>query len=470
MAVISFPFKSALALRIANLITNDIEKLEREAFGTVTNWQSKYERPFKAHYANDLVARALNIDRAAFALANGIGKYEKRAEAYANNPNKKGRPLTSFINVDDPTADNAVEEQMESEDNGLADEIAAILSDNIPVPQSRQSSPRASATAAQPQNLPKQPTTQAAPVKLPDGIPADAQNALAALMAALTPQAAPIDETMIREIARDEAKKTISPTIVIVNHVDPDGEITVVDMGVQHKAFPMLLKLCQLKDHAGYAFPIWLPGPAGSGKTTAAMNVAKALDISFHHTGAVDTDYKLTGYQDGGGLYHSTEFRAAYENGGVFLFDEVDASNPNAMVALNAAIENGRCAFPDATIARHKDCVVIAAANTYGGGATHEYVGRNKLDAATVDRFIMLDWPYDEILERAIAGDNEWTTYVQSIRRAVNSAGIKHVVSPRASIRGNAMLAAGFDRPTVIKATVQKGLSAEQWASVSMRA
>lgn len=467
MAVISFPFKTDLALRIANLITNDIEKLEREAFGTVTNWQAKYKRPFKAHYANDLIDRAKSNDRAHAALVDGIGKYEKRAQDYANNPQKKGRPLTSFINRDDPdnTAENQTDvdtttETEQADDNSLAAELAAILSDNVPVPQGRKSAQQAARVPAN-----AKATTQAAEQASQPDITPDAQQALAALMQALTPkQQAPIDEEAVRAIARDEAKKTISPTVVHIHHVDPDGTTTAVDMGVQHNQFPILIKTMRAK------FPVWMPGPAGSGKTTAAKHAAKALDVPFHHTGAVDNVYQLLGFIDAGGTYHRTTFREAYEHGGVFLWDEVDASNPAALVAFNAALENGECVFPDCVVPKHADCYFIAAANTYGTGATHEYVGRTKIDAATVDRFIMLDWAYDEILERAIAGDNEWTSYVQKIRAACKAAGVKHLVTPRASIRGNALLAAGVNRDRVIDMCVRKGLSDDQWNNIRNKA
>jgi len=139
-------------------------------------------------------------------------------------------------------------------------------------------------------------------------------------------------------------------------------------------------------------------------------------------------------------------------------------------VAFNAALENGECVFPDKVVPKHADCYFIAAANTYGTGATHEYVGRTKIDAATVDRFIMLDWQYDEILERAIAGDNEWTSYVQKIRAACKAAGVKHLVTPRASLRGNALLAAGISRDSVINMTVRKGLSEDQWNNIRTKA
>lgn len=464
MAQIVFPFVNDTALRVANLITGDIEKLERDLFGTVTNWQSKFERPFKAHYANELVKRlqfATDQQRNTCALKLPI--YEQRAKTYTDNPQKKGRPLTTFVNMYDPTqSDNQTAEQeaapVETQTDALVDEIAAILSSDVPVPQGAK---RSQGATAQPQKMP----TQAAEPTAVDGMPADAQAALAALMAALTPkQTVQIDEALVREIARDEAAKTVKPTIVHIHHVDPDGTTTPVELGVQHKLFPTLVRTLQAH------YPVWLPGPAGSGKTTAAKHAAKALDVPFHHTGAVDNVYQLLGFIDAGGTYHRTTFREAYEKGGVFLWDEVDASNPAALVAFNAALENGECVFPDCVVKMHKDCYFIAAANTYGTGATHEYVGRTKIDAATVDRFVMLDWQYDEILERAIAGDNDWTHYVQKMRRAAKDAGVKHLITPRASIRGNALLSAGVEKASVINMTVRKGLADDMWRNVCMKA
>lgn len=456
MATIAFTFNSPLANRIANLITGDIEKLERDAFGTVTNWQTKYERPFKAHYANELAVRAFSIQRALGVIHSKLPEYEKRAEDYMNNPKRRGRPLTTFVSIDDPTeshnTDTSTEEEeptMETAQDDLTDAVKEILESQS---TSAKSAPAASKTPAK-ATLPA----------VPSGINPDAQQALAALMQALSkPQQAPIDEEAVRAIARDEAAKYNAPKPTVI-HITRPEQSEPQDLGVQHKQFPALITMLRT------GFPVWLPGPAGSGKTTAARNAAKALDLPFHFTGAIDTKYELSGYKDAGGLYHCTEFRKAYENGGVFLWDEVDASNPAALVAFNAAIENGVCPFPDATVPIHKDCYFIAAANTYGTGATHEYVGRTKIDAATVDRFVMLDWQYDEELERAIAGDNEWTAYVQKVRAAVKAAGVKHIVSPRASIRGNALLAAGMDRASVIDATVRKGLGEDSWRVVVSR-
>lgn len=286
----------------------------------------------------------------------------------------------------------------------------------------------------------------------------------------VTEQVARVDMDEVRRVARNEATHRVNELraelerrhcITVQVHNVRTEERT--DMGLQHAQFPTLLQYLEAR------YPVWLPGPAGSGKTTAAMNAARALSLAFHFNGAVDTEYKLLGFSDAGGRFHETPFYRAYKDGGVYLFDEVDASNPQALVAMNAALENGYCVFGNGEmVARHNDMHVIAAANTYGSGATHEYVGRNKLDAATVDRFIMLEWDYDENLERALAGNDEWCRYVQRVRAIVRGhAGIKHVVSPRASIRGARMLAQGIAREQVIRATVRKGLSEDQWQTIT---
>jgi cobaltochelatase CobS len=224
------------------------------------------------------------------------------------------------------------------------------------------------------------------------------------------------------------------------------------DLGTQHHQLPTLIQILSTK------LNVYLVGPAGAGKTHAAIQCAKGLNIPFHFTGAIASEFKLTGFMDAQGRIVSTEFRKAYENGGLFLFDEIDASYPQAVLAFNAALANDYMDFPDKRVVRHEKFHCIAAANTYGQGADRQYIGRNQLDAASLDRFVFLDWKYDENLERELTGNVNWSSYVQKVRKFIEENKIRHVVSPRASIFGAKLLASGISRDIVETTIIWKGL------------
>jgi len=248
-----------------------------------------------------------------------------------------------------------------------------------------------------------------------------------------------------KQIAELKERK---PLEVIIN-LDKKKKI---DLGLQHFQFPDLVKM------SSTGLNIFLVGPAGSGKTTAAINVAKALEVEFHFTGAIASEFKLTGFINANGGIVSTEFRKAYENGGLFLFDEIDASYPQAVLAFNAALSNNYMDFPDKRITRHEKFYCIAAANTYGQGADRQYVGRNQLDAASLDRFVFIDWKYDEKLETELTKNEEWSTFVQQARKVVEDLKIRQVVSPRASMHGAILLKIGMEREPVERTCLWKGM------------
>lgn len=238
-----------------------------------------------------------------------------------------------------------------------------------------------------------------------------------------------------------------------------DGTST--NVGVQHKQFPLLLATLSAR------VPCLLVGPSGSGKTTACEKAAKALGLNYYYTGAITDVFSLLGYNDAHGKYVRTPFRDAVEFGGVMLLDEVDASDANALLGLNAALANSHVAFPDKVIERHPDCVFVASANTYGNGATHEYVGRNKLDTAFLKRFANLEWNYDDDLEIAMSGNAEWAKRVQAVRANVKSRGLRIMITPRETVIGARLLAQGIPQETVEVMTLRSGASADQWELIS---
>lgn len=222
----------------------------------------------------------------------------------------------------------------------------------------------------------------------------------------------------------------------------------------QHYKFAELLAVIKCRLNA------LLVGPAGSGKTSGGHNVAKHLKLDFYSisVGLQTTKTEFFGYMNADGKYVPTLFRKAFEKGGVFLLDEMDAGNANVITAINQALANDYCAFPDKMVSKHKDFVVIASANTYGTGANRDYVGRNQLDAATLDRFVVIEWGYDEELEDSMVANKQWLQIIRRCRRNANTYKIRTVISPRAAMAGEKLLANGLDEKTVIEMVLFKGL------------
>jgi cobaltochelatase CobS len=302
------------------------------------------------------------------------------------------------------------------------------------------------------------------------------QDLAVAIAAAINPLLqAQLDEGRVMEMIEErvaelssfiEAKLAERQTITTFEVHRPDG--TRINVGRTHRQLEELLSWV---DAGCWPFLI---GPAGSFKTSAATKVAEALGRPFHMDSMSEgkTPFDLLGFNDATGRGVHTELRKAWEHGGVFLADELDAGNANVLATLNALLSQPIAAFPDGMIPRHEAFVFIAAGNTTGAGADMKFVGRNQLDGATLDRFVFVFWEIDEDFEVYVAGDDqrEWTHYVQKCRRAAAACGITENVvfaTPRASINGAKALRRGkLSRPQVEQALLWGRLSAEDAAKV----
>ena len=154
---------------------------------------------------------------------------------------------------------------------------------------------------------------------------------------------------------------------------------------------PALVSLAEMR------VPILQVGEKGTGKTTNAEHLAEALAEKYERempfgfasmtSGTSPGEFKGRITLDG---FLPSQFEAIYEGGGVFLFDELDAGDENLLTLLNSALANGHFVNQKGhTITQHEDFVPVSAANTMGLGATSRYTGRNRLDAATLDRWAM---------------------------------------------------------------------------------
>jgi len=207
---------------------------------------------------------------------------------------------------------------------------------------------------------------------------------------------------------------------------------------------------------------VYLVGGAGAGKTTLGYQVAKAFKLPFYSASAVKWEHQLMGQLTATGEYKPTDFYRAFKDGGVFLFDEMDASHPNALVSFNQALDiqvGMEAPFPCGMVRKHKDFKAIASANTVGHGASRQYIGRNKLDGATLDRFAEIDMRYDEKIERSIAQNDKWVTEVRTVRAIAEEKKMAYIISPRASIKGAMLLRSGMSIDKVRNMRLYKGMT-----------
>ena len=179
----------------------------------------------------------------------------------------------------------------------------------------------------------------------------------------------------------------------------PVAKPPVSAVGIRHANYQALLNALASGNN------VWLYGPPGTGKTTAGEQVAKDLGLKLYPVscGPQTGEAKLTGYNDAHGRAVRTAIREAFEHGGLLLIDEIDAASPAVLVTINSVLANQFVGFPDGTIQRHPDFKVIAGANTVGQGGNRKLVGRNQLDEASLDRFVVLLWQTDPAILAAQA-------------------------------------------------------------------
>lgn len=223
---------------------------------------------------------------------------------------------------------------------------------------------------------------------------------------------------------------------------------------VHHEKYDMI-KTC-----LECGIPVYLAGPAGSGKNHTVEQIAKELGWNFYFSNSVQQEYKLTGFIDAGGCFHETEFYKACtdDNDCVFFLDEMDASIPEVLVLLNAAIANGYFEFPNGRVDFNK-VHFVAAGNTVGSGADDMYTGRMVLDQATLDRFAIIEFDYSLNIEMAITKNNtELVSFIRQLRDEAKNKGIRATFSYRCMTMITKLERAGMDTVMAMTIAVVKGL------------
>ena len=222
---------------------------------------------------------------------------------------------------------------------------------------------------------------------------------------------------------------------------------------VLHKDFDTILAM--VLDHE----PVYLCGPAGTGKSYIAKQLAKAIGVEYFYTNSVTDEVQIKGFIDANGNYHKTQFYDSFVNGGVFLLDELDASIPEALILLNNALANGYFDFPTGRENVSDKFYCLAAGNTFGTGADNIYNARYQLDAASMDRFALIFVDYDTEIELSIAqGNKELVAFCDDFRKAVAKIGVACLCTYRA-VKRLTKFAAYMSKAKALEIGLVKGLA-----------
>lgn len=338
-------------------------------------------------------------------------------------------------------------------------------------------------------------TANVAPEKGPDTMPETHTNGEGAALAAIirdiaaTVKAQSIDAEQVQAIVAqaleaqsEEQAAKLALVIEDLRRRTPRevtlkvGDLPAVALTGKHPAFGKLLALASLPANVRPK-AILLVGPSGSGKTTMGRHLSEALrrDFAALSLSAGTHEGKLEGrvLPLGEGRYVYSESARIYENGGVILWDELDAMAPEIGVVINSATANGAWHIENRAVSglpvevqRHPDTVLLAAANTYGTGADSVYVGRTQMDGATLDRFLVLHIGHDKALWARACGVAEpeqapWEpvsrtheqvnealaelhAFWEHVEERVTTLSLRRVISYRGIEKGIACIAAGF--------------------------
>lgn len=176
---------------------------------------------------------------------------------------------------------------------------------------------------------------------------------------------------------------------------------------------------------------IWLCGPAGSGKSVMTRQIAAELGLPYLciSCGIGTSSTEFIGYKYP--TRESTKFAEYYSKPSVILLDEFTALDPAVAQICNAALANDEIETTTGTVYRDPNCIIVATSNTFGGGASRQYVANNQLDASTIDRFVggIIEVSYSELYESRY--DSEVVNYVKDLRNIIKTYDFRRIASTR---------------------------------------
>jgi midasin (ATPase involved in ribosome maturation) len=182
------------------------------------------------------------------------------------------------------------------------------------------------------------------------------------------------------------------------------------------------------------------------------MEIAKELGLRYFAMVMSDatTASEFKGYKNVvDGSYVTTEFRDAFENGGLYVLEELNATTSNMPIIFNS-IENGYFVFADKLVYMHPDFRLCATMNTITNA--HDFGGRRNLDKSVRSRFHTIIVNTD--FNTRFSTDIVWLQ--KEIANALEAKGHSSEIDPRDIRRYLKLIELGIDPTHAIHKTLDK--------------
>ena len=204
-------------------------------------------------------------------------------------------------------------------------------------------------------------------------------------------------------------------------------------------------------------YPIYVTGPTGVGKSTAAIQSAASLGkriarVIINHETTDDDLFGRKTMKNGNLKFEDGILTLAAELGFPIIIDEISAGDPKKLFGLYTILEGKRHYIKDANkfVTPNAGFTIIATDNTLGkGDDTGVYVGTNILNEAFLDRFAACyEQPYPseavetDMLTRKFASEGlqveehklfiaNVVKWANSIRKSYEEEAVDECISPR---------------------------------------